>query len=99
MNNSDKASLMNVRAYDMFPTKHKECELVEKPFSMYSYERPSTMFWQAIIEEMFDRGLNEEQVEELLCSKKMRHMLDDADGKFKKLAKSLVTNYIISSVS
>lgn len=97
MSNADKAEVMNMRAYDMFPQKHKADELAKDPFPMYSYERVAATFWQVMIEEMFDRGLNEEQVECLLRSKKMRHMLDSADDEFRKLAKLLVTDGMLDS--
>lgn len=98
MNNYRRTVEMLGRAYDMFPMKHKAGEYYRNPFPMYSFERASTIFWQGFIQELFDRGLNEEQVEWLLRSKNMRWMFDSNESHLEKFAASMVSDSLIEKV-
>ena len=94
-NNQSLAQKIHENAYDMFPLKHEPSPSAESPFSMYSYERVSYIFWGGFIEELLNRGLGESETRWLLRSKHMRWMLDSNETLIENLAKSMVTEDMI----
>ena len=72
----EKAMKIENRLFTMFPQKHKPNEEIEKPISMYSYERAATQFWTGFIARLIEDGMPEDVIEALLVSKQMKWMLD-----------------------
>lgn len=53
----------------------------EKPaWPMYSFDRPSTILWNAIANGLYQRGWNDDQIKEWLQSKGPRWALDRSLG-------------------
>jgi hypothetical protein len=93
----DKAEMITSRAYSLFPQCHKPCEYLpegEIPFTMYSYERPSRIFWFCVSKELLARGLTEEEVVEWLQSKNPRWLLDSYEDRFEAMAKEMLNEFI-----
>lgn len=99
MNNlEDTAESITTRAYSLFPQCHKPSELLsedEKPFTMYSYERPARLFWFYLSKELLSRGLTDEQVVKWLASKSTKHLLDSHEDKFEELVKEMLNDFIV----
>lgn len=59
----------------------------ENPIEMYSYSRPSSIFWNAFMNGLIHGGMTEKQAVDWLLSKKARWLLDgDMADKIEELA-------------
>ena len=71
---------------DMDPDKVYDCTLwigpflSDAPWSMYSYERPASILWNAIAGEFYRNGWTDEEIKEWLQSKEARWALDGMLG-------------------
>ncbi len=68
---------------DRFPSK----EVPE--FPMFSFDRPSNLFWQGYFEGLREKGLTAEQAFEVLQSSTVRHQLDWHEDKISEMGKRM----------
>lgn len=63
---------------------------------MYSYERPSSIFWNAVANGLIARGLTKAEAMEWLASKNARWILDSYEDTVEKAAASALSEYLIA---
>ncbi len=93
MSSWSKADRISCRAYSMHSRPFNS--LKDESFPMYAFDTPSSAFWRGFAEKCLDKGLSEEQIEELMRSKLMRHGLDNYDEKIEKLGAEFLTDSMI----
>lgn len=69
-----------------------------KQIVMYSYDRAGRQFYTALIYELLEEGLTEEQVIDFLQSKLLRHMFDHTSDEFTKAAKAFICPQLIKDI-
>ena len=91
----EKADKMVFRMYQMYQPLPDYAP--EDSFEMYAYDRILGRFWQGFVKELYNKGLNDKQVEWLLRSKNMRWMFDREEDEVlnfgKKLASTIDLKY------
>ena len=65
----------------------------DKVILMYSYSRPSSIFWNAIYNALINQGWSEEKAIEWLRSKDPRWMLDNHETEIQNLAEKMIAAY------
>lgn len=61
---------------------------------MYSYERPSSIFWNAVANGLIARGLTKAEAMGWLASKNARWMLDSFEDAIEDAADKALTGYL-----
>jgi hypothetical protein len=64
---------------------------------LYSYERPSELFWTGVHQQLMKMGLTYDQAVEMLQNKSMRYMLDNFGDELETLGAKMVEKYFSTS--
>lgn len=79
-------------AYQMFSSQPSSMQ--DKPYPMYSYDRPAALFWSGVAKVLADAGYDYDQIEEFLRSKNTRWMLDMFEDKVEALGEEIAKDYL-----
>jgi len=60
---------------------------------MYSYDRVSSIYWNAFMNKLVSMGKTEKESFDILQSTYMRHMLDGEENLIEKLAEKMATQF------
>ncbi len=80
------ADNLTCRMFPLYQRNEKLC--VGKPIKFLQYDRPGSLFWHYVVENLLESGATEKQIEEILTNKGIRKCLDSENlgEAFKMLA-------------
>ena len=86
------ASDVVFNAYQMFSSEPSATQ--DKPYPMYSFDRPASLFWFGVAKTLAESGCGYDQIQEFLRSKNARWMLDQFEEELENLGKELAKKYL-----
>lgn len=83
-------------AYQMYTSKPSN--LQDDPYEMYSFDRPSRLFWTGVANTLAEHGYDYDNIKVFLSSKDTRWMLDQFEDQVESLGKELAKKYLEANV-